>query len=108
MTTLTIKQLANGQVSSATSSMYTVAASTTAIVKTITLVNTNTITESVELYVLKASGTARRIIPQATQLQPGYQLEIDSPITLGAADAIQGSTTTGAKVDFVISGVEEA
>lgn len=107
MTTLTISSLANGQLAATIGDLYT-STSCTTIVKSITLVNTNTTTESVELYVLKAGGTARRIIPQATQLKAGYQLEFDSIITLGSGDTIRGHTTTANKVDYIISGVTEA
>ena len=108
MTSVTIKQLANGQLASSTGDLYTVAAVTQTIIKSITLVNTNTTNEAVNLYVLKASGTARRIIPKDTTLAPGYLLVADDLYTLGAGDKIQGDTTTASKVDFVISGVEEA
>lgn len=106
--TITIKQLANGQLPNSTGDLYTVPAVTTALIKSITLVNTNTTTEAVNLYVLKASGTARRIIPKATSLAAGYLLVADDNYTLGAGDKIQGDTTTASKVDFVVSGVEEA
>lgn len=106
--TFTIKQLANGQLAAATGDLYTVPASTTAIVKTISLVNTNTATETIDLYVLKVEGTARRIIPKNIQLGMRYLLLYDDEITLGAGDKIQGSTTTAAKVDYVISGIEES
>lgn len=108
MATITIKQLANGQLANSIGDLYTVPASTQTIVKSITLVNTNTTTEVVNLYVLKAAGTARRIIPKDTTLYTKYLLVADDTYTLGAGDKIQGDTTTASKVDFVISGVEEA
>ncbi len=104
----TVKQLANGQLPNSIGDLYTVPALTTAIIKTISLVNTNTTTEAVNLYVLKVAGTARRIIPKAMSLLAGYLLEYDQELTLGAGDKIQGDTTTASKVDFVISGVENA
>ncbi len=107
MTTITIAQLANGQLANSIGDIYT-STSCTTIIKSITLVNTNTTTESVNLYVLKSGGTARRIIPQACALVAGYQLEFDTPLTLGSGDKIQGDTTTASKVDYVISGVTEA
>lgn len=108
MTTIAMKQLGNGQLANSIGDIYTVPAATTTLIKSITLVNTNTSAETVNLYVLKASGTARRIIPKATTLGAGYMLECDSVITLEAGDKLQGDTTTASKVDFVISGVQEA
>jgi len=107
MTSLTISNLANGQLAASIGSIYTSTGKTT-IVKSISLVNTNTTTENIDLYVLTSGGTARRIIPQSCALVAGYQLIYDSPITLGSGDAIQGNTTTASKVDYVISGVTEA
>ena len=108
MTTIVMKQLGNGQLANSIGDLYTVPAVTTALIKSITLVNTNTSAETVNLYVLKASGAARRIIPKATILGAGYMLEYDSVITLEAGDKLQGDTTTASRVDFVISGVQEA
>ncbi len=104
--TIAIKLLADGQLANAKGTIYTTPASTQAIVKTITLVNTNSTTESVNLYV--KSATSRRIIPEDTQLLAGYLLVVDDEFTLEAADLIEGDTTTASKVDFVISGVVNA
>jgi hypothetical protein len=100
-------QLANGQLANSIGDIYTSSSATT-IVKSITLVNTNTITETVNLYVLKSGGTARRIIPKNTLLGVGHSLEYDNVITLGSGDKLQGDTTTGSKVDYVISGASQA
>lgn len=105
--TFTLSLLADGQLAAAQADIYLVPAVTTAVVKTITLVNTNTTVETVNLYLLKASGTARRIIPEDMQLNPGYLLETDMEYTLGPGDSIQGDTTTASKVDFTVNGVEE-
>jgi hypothetical protein len=100
-------QLANGQLANSIGDIYTSSSATT-IVKSITLVNTNTTHEHVNLYVLKASGTARRIIPKDMTLMPNYSLVFDSVITLGSGDKLQGDTTTASKVDYVISGATQA
>jgi len=104
---ITIKVLAEGQLPTSTGDLYTVPANTAAIVKTITLVNTNTASETINLYILKSGSTARRIIPQDLSLGSKYSLIFDEEITLGAGDKIQGSTTTASKVDFTIMGVEK-
>lgn len=103
----TILLLANGQLAATVSDMYSVPAATTAIVKTITLVNTGANTQLVNAYLLKSGGTARRIIPVDTSLPSGYSLETDEEYTLGAGDKIQGSTTSALVVDFTVNGVQE-
>jgi len=102
----TIKNLANGQLPSSLGDLYTVPSGTSAIIRSITLVNTNTTTETINIYYLQSGGTARRILPQNLQLAAGNSLTVDVILTLGAGDKIQGQTTTASKVDYVISGVE--
>ena len=104
---IAIKLLGEGQLSDSISDLYTVPASTTTIIKSITLVNTHTSAETVNLYVLKSGSTARRIIPKDLSLGIKYLLVFDDELTLGAADKIQGNTTTGSKVDYTINGVEQ-
>ncbi len=105
--TFTIKLLGNGQLSTSETDLYLVPALTTAIIKTIKLVNTNTITEIVNLYVKKAAGTSRLIMPKNLNLVAGYMVVDDDEICLNAGDAIRGYTTTANKVDFTVYGVEE-
>jgi hypothetical protein len=102
----TIKNLANGQLPSSLGDLYTVPTGTSAIIRSITLVNTNTTDETVNLYYLQSGGTARRILPKDLKLTAGNSLTVDVILTLGAGDKIQGVTTTASVVDFVISGVE--
>lgn len=105
--TFTIKNLANGQLALAEADVYLVPASTQAIIKTITLVNTDTVARTMNLYIKKAAGTSRRIIPKDTSLPAGYLLEMDQEYTLGAADAIRGDASAATVIDFSVSGVEE-
>jgi len=102
---IAIKQLANGQLPSTVGDLYTVPAGTTAIIKSISLVNTNTSDETINLYVLKSGGTRRRIIPKNMTFYVQYMTVVDDEITLEAGDKIQGDTTTASKVDYVVSGV---
>lgn len=105
--TFTIKNLANGQLALAEADVYLVPAVTTAIIKTITLVNTDTVARTMNLYIKKSAGTSRRIIPKNTNLPAGYSLETDQEYTLGAADAIRGDASAATIVDFTVNGVEE-
>lgn len=104
--TTTVKLLGNGQLPASNGDLYTVPASTSATISVIILVNTNSTTETVNLYILPAGGTARKIIPSDYNLLARYQIEAGQKITLGAGDKIQGYTTTASKVDYTISGVE--
>lgn len=105
--TFTIKNLANGQLASTEGDVYLVPAATTAIIKTITLVNTDTVARTMNLYIKKSAGTSRRIIPKDQSLGAGFLLETDQEYTLGAGDAIRGDASAATVVDFTVSGVEE-
>jgi len=106
--TVTIKNLANGQLSDTTGDLYEVAASTTAITNTITFVNTHTIAVTINLYLLPSGGTARNIIPIDLSLAAGYCAILDSEINLDAGDKLQGDASVADKVDYTIGGLENA
>ena len=106
--TVAIKSLEDGQLADAKATIYTAPTAKQAIVNRITLVNTNTSTEIVNLYFKASSGTSRRIIPKDYSLIAAALFVMDDAITLQAADIIEGDTTTAVKVDFVISGVENS
>ena len=107
MCAVAIKSLADGQLPAAKGDLYTVPAGTQAIIKTITLVNTNTTAETVNLYIYTATAS-RRIIPKDLSFGISYLLVYDDEFTLEAGEKIQGDTTTASKVDYVISGVQNA
>ena len=107
MVSVNIKQLADGVLISGVGDLYTVPASTQAIIKSITYVNTHTSAVTVNMFVLPSGGTARRIIPNGTTLGIGYLLVMDDEITLEAADKLQGQTSVSGYVDYVVLGVEE-
>ena len=101
---ITIKSLADGQLANSKGTIYKTPASTQTIIKRITLVNTNTATENVNLYFKASGGTSRRIIVQDVPLAAKALLIMDDEVTMEAADILEGDTTTASKVDFVISG----
>ena len=107
MTTV-IKSLADGQLPSSKGTLYTTPAATQTIINRITLVNTNSSTESVNLYFKASSGTSRRIIPKDYSLIAAALFVMDDAVTLEAGDILEGDTTTASKVDYVISGVENS
>lgn len=104
-----IKSLADGQLASSIGTIYQTPTNKQAIVESITLVNTNTSAETVNVYFLASGGTARRIIPKNTSLAASAMMEcLDKRKTLEAGGKIQADTTTALKVDFVCSGVENS
>ena len=75
----TLTQQANGQLPSSIGDLYTSSADGT-VVAGLTLVNTNTSAESVNLYLTPSGGTARRIIPKNLSLGVNYSLIFDGNI----------------------------
>lgn len=102
------KNLASGQLGTTQADIYVCPVATTAVVRSISLVNGGTWYEFVSLYLKPSGGTARKIIPYKTMLGECECLETTGIYTLGAGDSIQGYTNTASTVDYVISGVEEA
>lgn len=99
--------LGQGQLASTIGDIYTSPALTTTVVKTITVVNTDSVTRTVNLYILKAAGSARKITPMNMPLLTGESLVFDSVFTLAAGDKIQGDASAATCCDFIISGVQE-
>lgn len=108
MADVAIKSLSDGQLAAAKGTIYTTPAATQTIAKKITLVNTHTSAEAVNLYFKASGGTSRRIIPKDYSLATGAELVMRDEVFLEAADILEGDTTTASKVDFVISGVENS
>ena len=99
-----LKILGEGQLPNAEDSLYLVPGATTAIAKKITIHNTNTSVETVILYIKKSGQTSRIII--YVELGVKYSIHDISAHSLGAGDDIRGQTTTAAKVDYTIEGLE--
>lgn len=72
----TITQLADGQLGASEADLYAAIADAT-IVTTITLVNTDITTRTVNLYLKPSGGTSRRIIPKDFPLGAGQSLTTD-------------------------------
>ncbi len=71
----TLKNLADGQLASTIGDLYTSASTDAAT--TITLVNTDSVARTVNLYHTPSGGTARRVIPKDLSLSAGYSVVID-------------------------------
>lgn len=102
----TIKNLANGQLPAAKGTLYTVPASTSAVVLVVVIVNTDVVDRAVNLYYKKAAGTSRRLLPVDTLVVTKTKLTMEDKITMGAGDVIEGDAAAATVVDYVISGVE--
>lgn len=108
----THKQLTsdNAQLGDSLAALYTVPASTKAYVKTITIHNTNTSTESVELHLVgngQSAGAANKFFH--VELETNETLEISPvhPYVLTTGATIQAKTNTASTVNVKIDGMEE-
>lgn len=104
---ISIKVLGDGQLGTSKATLYTVPASTSTYVKFMSVHNVGAGTENVEI-LLNVSGTSRRIAYVTLGANEGAQIvDKDGAISLEAGDLIEGLTTSGASVDYVITGAEE-
>jgi len=102
MSTFTGKVLADGQLPTSKVALFT--AATTTYLRSLSLFNTNPASQTIKIY-FNVNGTSRQV-KQYTLLQ-FESAELDHPVILEAGDTIEGFTTTGAAVDYVITGVTE-
>lgn len=100
---VTLKDLGNGQLPATKGTLYTVPASTNAAAK-VTLVNTDTVARTVNIYVNK-SGTSRRVSPKDLSLGAGEKWS-GSLHSLEAADLVEGDASAATVVDYVVDGFE--
>lgn len=70
-----LTQLADGQLPSTTGDLYT--ANSTDVITSVILVNTGSSHNNVNLYLLPAAGTARRLIPKDLKLESGWSLHFE-------------------------------
>lgn len=106
---LTPKILADGQLPSSKTALYTVPGSTQAAVKFFRLVNTSGSAVTVNVYVKKSGGTSRRIVPKDYSLSAGAMasvLDYGEVVALAAGDALEGDASSATTVDYLIDGGE--
>jgi len=106
---ITAGSLADGQLPTTVGALYTVPASTTAIIKSFVIFNTNAATQTVNVYITR-SGSTRRQLHQFSVLQNASVVVLANGETwaLSTGDTIDGDTTTGTAVDYVITGATDA
>ena len=105
---VTIKSSGDGQLANSEASVYLCPASKQAIVKTITLVNTDSSARTVNLYRKVSGGTSRRFIPKDLSIAAGASFVYDTEMTLEAGDDLRGDASAASVVDITISGVENS
>lgn len=84
--------------------LYSVPSGKTAIIRSFTVFNTNSTSETVQVYVTRKGSTARQI-GIAVLAQDESKEFISMPITLSSEDKITGETTSSA--DYLITGAIE-
>lgn len=97
------KLLASGLAPGAAAAVYTAPASTTALVKSITVHNDNATAETIYLYV-NGSGTDRAVFRAV--LLSEETLVYDTPIVLETGDILKLASTTASGVPYTIHGAE--
>lgn len=103
---LAAKNLANGQLSNTATTLYTVPAGKTTIVKSILLHNTDTTDQEIILYLLTTTGRVvfRKVLEPATTTI----FEPDTAYVIEDSHTIEAQSTSASVVDYWISGAEES
>lgn len=95
-----------GQLAASKGTLYTTPGATKAAVK-VTLVNTDSVARTINLYAKKDGSNSRRFSPK--DLSVGAGESWTSPVqTLAAADLIEGDASAATVVDYTINGFEVA
>lgn len=107
MSTFAGKVLADGQLATAKTQLYTAGAGVTAFVKRMSIFNTNAAQQTILVYI-NASGTSRKWRRYVLeQNESADLLDAGDALILEAGDKIEAETTTSTAVDYFIMGVEE-
>lgn len=104
---MTAKILADGQLANAKGTLYTCPGATQGIIKTIKLVNTDSVSRTVNLYIKKNGSVSRRICPKDMIMGKGAMWEDPLALEIGAADIIEGDASVVTTIDYLILGVEK-
>lgn len=105
---LAYKQLAQTQIGTSAATLYTTPAATQTIIKSIRIVNTDSSPRWVKLWNnAGAAGTtdADLILPQ-TSIPAGGWAELDSTLTMAAADTLSAQAEVASKVTITVHGAE--
>lgn len=102
----TFKKLDQRQLPAAAATLYTVPAGKSAIVRTIRVVNTDTVSRWFTLY-QSGNGAANQIIGR-TVIGPQETFIDTGPLCLAAADTLQGVAEVAGVLTCTIGGVESS
>lgn len=106
MPTFTIKSLGMGTLQLTPSSIYTVPASTSAIIKAITLVNIASTSVTVNL-ALSGVSTSAYILPPSYSLDGYGMIEATNNLTMGPGQSISGWAGSISAIQYTVHGTEQ-
>lgn len=98
--------LANGTVNNTKSTVYTGVSGKVTLLKSMIFHNTNSTPEVLIVYLKDASGSSVVIAQQTLVENSTFTLHLKSPFHLEFNDLLEAETTTGAVVNYWISGIE--
>jgi len=98
------KTLAQGQVAASVGTIYTPSGSTSAIVKEIIFLNTDSANRTLSVY-QNGTAAANQIFGSAT-LGPGETVVFTGAITLANGDTLKAVADSGSKITYTLEGVE--
>lgn len=102
------KTLADGQLPTSQTVLYTVPISATCYVKRFSVFNSNAAEQTVEVWINPSGSAARRWRRYVlAQNESADMLDDSDALLLPAGAKVEARTTTGSAVDYFIMGVEE-
>lgn len=104
---MAIGSLADGQLATSKTTIYTVPDLSYACIEFASFFNTNAASQTILLYVKRSGGTSR-VIGRVVLAQNEHAWLVDQAISslrLSAGDIIEAQTTTAEAVDFLICGI---
>lgn len=104
MAIITPKTFYNDNLTDSATALYTVPAATTALIKSVVLVETGGAARTVTLYVTYNSKTAYWL--KAASLPADGRMVSETPLTLEAGAVVYGAASAAAVVSCIISGAE--
>lgn len=106
--TFTAKELANGQIASSQTTIFTATADVTTYLKGLSLFNTSATPQTVQLWLKHTAGTARKW--KRFVLAENEHVDVidgGEARMLDNGTVIQASSTTASVVDYWLDGIEE-
>ena len=102
------KSLADGQLASSASTLYT-APTANAIIKAFVLFNTGSSEQTANVYITRSGSSRRQLYQFILPTKTAASVVTDGEVwSLSAGDVIEGDTTSGLIVDYTIMGAENA